>query len=188
MKNLKTNLPLLIGMLLVLVALAFFVVDARKQAVQDDLNTSAAGAALVASLDNEQFTDVLGNPVNLSDYLGEVLVVNSWASWSPFSQTELADLSQVASEYSGREIKILAINRAESSDMAIRYLNTINTLDNVTLVLDKSDKFYNSIGGYAMPETVFYDDKGNIVFHSHGPLKPDDIRKYLEQAIGVSNQ
>lgn len=183
MSYIKGNVKVLLflGLVIILVIALFFVLKIQREARA--LNESAAGDALGATQSEITYTDIDGNPVKLSDYLGRVLVVNSWASWSPFSAEELMGLSTVINEFDSTKVKVLAINRAEPGNTAQRYLKTVGATDNIFLILDPADNFYKSINGYAMPETVFFDKTGKIIFQSHGPLKTDEIRAYINTAL-----
>ena len=44
-------------------------------------------------------------------------------------------------------------------------------------LLDSSDSFYRSIGGFTMPETLFVDGGGNILLHKRGPMTLDEMRQ-----------
>lgn len=188
MKYIKGNIKVIGSLVLILVLVLVYIFIAKIYQREKALNESAAGEILNSTGDKLSYTDIDGNPVSLNDYLGKILIVNSWASWSPFSATELGELSSVVSEYDKEEIKVIAINRAEPPTTAQRYLNTIANPENIFLVIDPEDKFYKSISGYAMPETVFYDKQGQIIHHNHGPMKREEIKLYLEQTIESSQQ
>lgn len=144
--------------------------------------------ALTTEADQAPYTDLEGNILTLTEYVGEVLVVNSWASWSPDSARELPLIATITSEYEDRDVRVLAINRAEPRTTAERFLRTFSITDKVQLVLDPDDRYYRSIAGYSMPETIFYDRKGNIVHHHHGVMTEADIRNYLDAAIAATEK
>jgi len=58
--------------------------------------------------------DLDGNMVSLSDFRGQNLVINSWATWCPFCVTELPDFAALQKEF-GDQIVVIAINRQESN-------------------------------------------------------------------------
>jgi uncharacterized FAD-dependent dehydrogenase len=51
----------------------------------------------------------------------------------------------------------------------------------VKFLLDTSDRFYKSIKGYAMPETVIYDPEGRIYFHARGPINVGEVTQKLAE-------
>lgn len=131
------------------------------------------------------YTDLNGNSVSLEKYLGKILVVNSWASWSPFSTTELILLQEVAQNYNQDEVIFLAINRKESREQAQRFVSTLPELSSLLMVIDIEDHFYTSIGGYAMPETVIYNKNGDLTEHIHGIIKKEEITSKLDELLGT---
>jgi hypothetical protein len=53
----------------------------------------------------------------------------------------------------------------------------------VQLIVDKDDQYYKAIGGYTMPETVFYNKKGDIVLHKRGVISETEIRMVVEDIL-----
>lgn len=170
----------------VLVIAAYFAYQALSNNEQAAIEASPAGAALLAPERAGSFTDIDGEPVSLNDYLGKVLVVNSWASWSPQSAQELATLAELTDLFVENDVVVLAINRAEPKETAQAFLRSLAVTDSVVLLLDAEDTFYQNIGGYAMPETLFYDTEGNIIFHKRGPLQSSEIVQYTNAAVEAS--
>lgn len=132
------------------------------------------------------YTDLLGNPVSLEQYLGRTLVVATWASWSPFSTADLNTLSELSSEFPAEEVVFMAINRKETKEQASRFLQTLPNLTGVVMVLDPRDAFYLTVGGYAMPEVVVYNRKGGVVEHYRGVANKADIKAAVERAINTN--
>jgi thiol-disulfide isomerase/thioredoxin len=129
------------------------------------------------------YQNLNGEPVSLGLYKGKILVVNSWATWSPFSKDELQILSEIQDEFND-QIKVLAINRKEEIPIIKSYLRSFNILEgSITYLHDVTDHFYAVSGGYAMPETVIYKKDGTIHQHIRGTLKKEDVVKSLRSLI-----
>jgi thiol-disulfide isomerase/thioredoxin len=185
MKQSKTTTITLSVMVAVLVCGAITISLLNKQQEKRQLNTSDAAQALLTRATNSQYTDLAGNPANLDQYLGQVLVVTSWASWSPQSSSELRLLADAVEQYADDEVVMIAINRAESKAVAESYLQTININERIKLIVDSEDNYYQTIGGYTMPETLIYDRKGTIIAHKRGGLTPSEINIFIEQALSA---
>lgn len=151
------------------------------------LTDSAAGVALFGEESNDevQYTTLDGSDVALSDYLGKVLYINTWASWSPLSGPELTTLNEVAAAYQDRDIVFLALNRKETHDQAARFVASLPPLPHVTLVIDTTDQFYGAVGGYAMPETVVYNAAGEVLYHERTPQTRDQMTALIEAALAT---
>jgi thiol-disulfide isomerase/thioredoxin len=128
------------------------------------------------------FEDSDGNEVNLADYSGTPLVVNSWATWCSFCVKELPDFATVQEELGG-EVLIIAINRRETPARAKEFTDSLGVTDRLVFLLDERDEFYRSIGGRAMPETLFIDSSGTTVEHKRGVMGVEEIREKINQII-----
>lgn len=173
-KNIITLLVIIIA--IVIVAVGTYLV--RYQFSKEEANQ--AKNTLFASGAETPYVDQNGTPTSLDSYLGKIIVVNSWASWSPFSVQELQDLNEIAGEYKDKNVVILAVNRKENRDQSDRFLATLPPLPYIRIVTDTKDYFYNAVGGYAMPETLIYNQAGTIVEHTEGVQSKDDLRTILD--------
>ena len=126
--------------------------------------------------------DYVGKTVKLSDFAGKPVVINSWAAWCPFCRKELVDFAAAQKEF-GDTAAFVAVDRAESHDIAKRYTDELGVTGGMVFLLDPSDGFYQSIGGFSMPETIFVDAKGVIVFHKRGPMDLTEIRERVQQLL-----
>jgi len=170
---------------IVLVGAAFY---AASRVSLDNKNNSEAARTLGTRNDDQiRFTDLDGNPVALADYDGTVRVVNSWASWCPFCVNELSDFAELAREFSDEGVVVLAINRKESVVTARAFIDSVGGLADIVFVQDPDDVFYKRIGGFSMPETVFYDEDGNITFHKRGFMSLDEMREHMQDALAATN-
>ena len=129
------------------------------------------------------YSDLLGNPVSLNVHLGKVLVVATWASWSPFSAGDLKMLNDLATELNNDGVVFMAINRKETKEQAARFLSTQPNFERLLLVLDPRDHFYSSVEGYAMPEVVIYNNLGEVVLHERGVANKDNIAASINDAL-----
>lgn len=173
-------------MVVVVAAASFYtwtIVQKNRTALTPE---SEALSVLKTSEGQLPFTDLEGNPVALTDFLGDVLVVSSWASWCPACAKDLPLLSTVAQTFENDGVRVLAINRSEPGNTAERFLRSINATPGIKLVLDPDDRFYESIGGYTMPETIFYDRTGKIVHHNRGSMTQDEMNQYVKVAMSGS--
>ncbi len=128
------------------------------------------------------FTNYAGETVSFADFQGKPLVINSWAAWCPFCRKELPDFASVADEYRGR-VEILAIDRAESLDVAKQYTDELGVTDKLAFLLDPNDAYYKAIDAFAMPETVFVSRDGLIVDRFRGPMSKEVLREKIEELL-----
>ncbi len=122
------------------------------------------------------------NDVAFSDFQGKVLLVNAWASWCPFCVKELSDFVKIQREFSDT-IVVIAVNRAETQETARQFSDRVNVTGKLIMLFDPGDSFYQSIGGFSMPETIFVDKKGFIRGHKRGPMKFEEIKRKVEDTL-----
>ena len=67
-------------------------------------------------------TDQHGARVKLSDLRGSVVVLAFVTSWCPFSQAEQPHLANLAEQYRGQNVRILAVDIKESDEAYAKYL------------------------------------------------------------------
>jgi len=181
MKN-KKSVFITIFVIVAVLLLAGVGTYALQQKVQLSERDAEASQTLAAT-DETPYTDLSGNPFSFDAYRGKVRVVNSWASWCPFCTEELKNFETLAQEYAEQDVVVIAVNRKESKERAQAFLDTLGDFTYTKFAIDLTDAFYKSIGGFSMPETVFYDAQGNIVLHIRGLIDIEDMRQYTEKAI-----
>ncbi|OHA17590.1 MAG: hypothetical protein A2836_02625 [Candidatus Taylorbacteria bacterium RIFCSPHIGHO2_01_FULL_45_63] len=128
--------------------------------------------------------DYDGKTVKLADFTGKPLVINSWATWCPFCRKELVDFDVAQKEF-GDDVAIIAIDRAESRETAKKYTDELGVTNNLIFLLDPSDSFYQSIGGFSMPETIFVDRNRNIAERKRGPMEINEIRQKIQKLLSL---
>lgn len=127
--------------------------------------------------------DYVGQEVKLSDFRGKPLIVNVWATWCPFCAEELRSLATIQKEF-GEKITIAAINRAEPPEAAKNYSDSLGLTEKITFLLDPDDSFYKSLNGFSMPETIFVDKSGAILFHKRGRMTEEELRRHIHNYFG----
>lgn len=119
--------------------------------------------------------------VHLYEFRRKVLVAYAWASWCTYCGEELKNLSQLKNNY-GDDVQIVAINRAEPKPIARAYTDQLG-ISNILFLIDETDGFFKSIEGYAMPETVFIDSDGAILYHQRGPIQLDGVKENIDKLL-----
>jgi len=127
-----------------------------------------------------------GSVVSLEDFRGKPLVINSWAVWCPFCRNELASFATLQEEF-GEKITVVAIDRQEPIDKAKGFTDELGITNDMLFLLDSSDSFYKSIGGFSMPETIFVNSAGEIVVHKRGPMELREMREHANKILNKEN-
>jgi cytochrome c biogenesis protein CcmG, thiol:disulfide interchange protein DsbE len=121
-----------------------------------------------------------GKTVRLSDYKGQVVVVNFWATWCLPCRQEMPALQRVAA--AEPNVVVLEVDLQESSDKVRSFLDQLG-LDRLVPILDPDGQTTSRFGVLSLPSTFFVDANG-VVRHLEfgGPLTDDQIKLGIQKA------
>ena len=169
----------------ILVILASFVLYEYKSPHGFFARRNADIQKTIASED-ASFISLTGSEIKLEEYVGKPLIINIWASWSPFSKSDFLILAKLKEQY-GDSIQVVAINRMETKETARAYIDFIDAPKNIEYIIDNNDHYFKSIHGYAMPETIVYDTVGDEHFHKRGSLLETETVEAVASLISKEN-
>lgn len=111
-----TNLKILVAIVALALAATFFVDTSGREFIK---SVPVEVDEQAEELDEEMAPDVTldildGEPKKLSDYKGNVVVLNFWASWCPPCVAELPDLIELADSYP-EELELILLSNDRSS-------------------------------------------------------------------------
>jgi len=184
----RSNLSVIAVLILIIAGVGFYAYLSSGGGSSQHSSATTTVSNTLQPTGSQPYTTVDGQPVDLADYAGDVLVVNSWASWCPFCVEELPAFAQLAREYEDAGVEVIAINRAESPKKAEAFIESEGLGDEIIFLLDENDPFYSSIGGFSMPETVFYHHDGSIAVHKRGVMELPEMRQHVETALSGSEE
>ena len=119
-----------------------------------------------------------GGEVSLSDYLGQWVVVNYWATWCAPCLKEIPDLSELHQERSDLTVLGLAFEDLEDSDFD-EFLEDFE----VSYPILKVDVYQppEPFGApRALPTTIILDKQGRAVKAFLGPVTRAAIEQYID--------
>lgn len=122
-----------------------------------------------------------GDKAKLSDYEGERVIVNFWATWCPPCREEIPDLKKL---YDEEDVEILAVNMTsdETSDM-----DEIEEFANeefdmpFPVLLDYDDDVRQAYKVVAYPTSYMVDSEGKIQYMAMGAMTHDQMKKELDK-------
>ncbi len=119
-----------------------------------------------------------GKNLKLSEYRGDVVMINFWASWCGPCRQEMPLLEDLYKEYEPLGFTILGVNVEEDSSKAENLLKQIPV--SFPVLFDNTSKVSKLYDVVAMPSTVLVDRDGNVRYLHHG-YKPGYIDTYQQQ-------
>lgn len=113
------------------------------------------------------------------DLVGEVSLVNVWATWCPNCIVEHPELLRISREES---IPLYGVNYNDETPKAIAWLQRRQDPYQFSIVDDKGTLAID-LGVYGAPETFVVDRQGVIRFRHVGPVTPDVWQQALAPVV-----
>lgn len=170
-----TTLVILCVIVLVVAAIAYFF--QKRNAEQKEVVDNAALSIFDTEETGAGFTTLGGGELPVSMITNKIIIAQSWASWCPPCVGQLQLLAEVQKQYPN--VQVMAVNRSENARTAQRFIDKQSNLEGLTLVLDSTDRFFTEVDAYNMPETIIFNEQGEIVFQEHGPTTKPQINAVL---------
>lgn len=125
--------------------------------------------------------DVDGREVSLSDFRGQVVVLNFWASWCPSCRAEAQDFGAFARAYRARNVVVVGVNLREDTE-TVRAFAAANGMD-YPLLLDVDGSVAQRYGVVGIPTTVFIDPIGEMRARHVGILNAQQLADYVQPLL-----
>lgn len=126
-------------------------------------------------------------PIDISSWKGDVVVVNLWASWCAPCRTEAVTLEKVAKQLAAQNVHFLGLNTRDGKAAAIAFNKrfpvgypSIQDQDGtLTLV-------FGNLGPAATPTTLILDRQGRVAARILGPAQEAQLRDVIEAVVDES--
>ena len=153
-KQQKINITVfVVGGLLVIVAIGLLLFR--------DSPADALGPALIGQpLGDFSLTDINGQTVSLSDYAGQVVLINAWATWCPPCKAEMPDLNAYYQAHQDEGFVILAINAGDSASDAATFAGQKRLA--FPVLLDPNTSLLASLGVHSYPTSILVGADGVV--------------------------
>jgi peroxiredoxin len=119
-----------------------------------------------------------GKNLRLSEYRGDVVMVNFWATWCGPCRQEMPLLDELYSRYQRVGFSLLGVNIDDNSTKAMDMVSELGV--NFPVLFDSRKEVSKLYQVEAMPVTVLIDREGTVRYVHHG-YKPGYEDKYLDQ-------
>ncbi len=119
-----------------------------------------------------------GENMRLSEYRGDVVMVNFWATWCGPCRQEMPLLDELYQRYSRVGFNLLGVNIDDDSRRAMQMIEELGV--NFPVLFDARKQVSELYDVDAMPVTVIIDREGTVRYVHQG-YKPGYEDKYLTQ-------
>lgn len=164
MKGLRTTVPgtTLLGAILVIFTVSTLAASSLEGQVAPDFVLRSA----------------TGENLRLSEYRGDVVLINFWATWCGPCRQEMPLLDDLYGRYQRVGFNLLGVNIDEDSRRAMQMVQELGV--NFPVLFDENKEVSKLYEVEAMPVTILVDREG-IVRHVHHGYKPGYEEKYLTE-------
>ena len=119
-----------------------------------------------------------GENLRLSEYRGDVVMINFWATWCGPCRQEMPLLDELYARYERVGFNLLGVNIDDDSRRAMQMIEELGV--DFPVLFDARKEVSKLYEVDAMPVTVLVDREGNVR-HVHHGYKPGYEEKYLDQ-------
>ena len=110
--------------------------------------------------------DIDGAMHRLSDYRGQVVIVNFWATWCPPCREEMPSMQRAWEQIQDEDMVILAIDVGEDEDTIFTF--TADYPVEFPLLLDLDSRVIQEWPVRGLPTTFIVDPQGRIAYRANG--------------------
>jgi peroxiredoxin len=119
-----------------------------------------------------------GENIRLSEYRGQVVLINFWASWCGPCRQEMPHLESIYRKFEPLGFTVFGVNVEQDRRMADKVLRDIPV--SFPILFDNENQVSELYGVDAMPATILVDRDGKIR-HMHRGYKPGYEQEYAKQ-------
>jgi peroxiredoxin len=119
-----------------------------------------------------------GENLRLSEYRGDVVMINFWATWCGPCRQEMPLLDELYTRYERVGFSLLGVNIDDDSQRAMDMITELGV--NFPVLFDDRKEVSKLYQVDAMPVTVLVDRDGNVR-HVHHGYKPGYEQQYLDE-------
>jgi len=119
-----------------------------------------------------ELTDIDGKRHRLSDYKGQVVIVNFWATWCPPCRKEMPSMQRAWEQLRDEGVVLLAVDVGEDEDTIFAF--TANYAVDFPLLMDLESEAINHWPVLGLPSTFIVDKQGALVYRAVGGREWDD--------------
>ena len=183
-ENKKTNLLpfMLVGAgLIIIIGIAIYVQGTK------DIDQITLEAFLLPPIEVDQpapeltLFDLDGNQVSLSDFVGQVVLVNNWATWCPPCREEMPEFKAYYEMYRDEGFQVVAVEAGQPKAEVQAFVKE-QELEFVIL-LDPENKSLITFQNSSLPNSWVIDRKGHLRLAWLGAINLPTLQEYVTPLI-----
>jgi len=117
---------------------------------------------------NFKLEDMDENEYDFSEYRGQVVLLNFWATWCPPCKREMPSMERLYQNHQNDNFTVIAINQMENDDHIFNFTGELDLEPTFNILLDKDSKVSLTYDVRGLPTTYLIDKKGRIRYRAIG--------------------
>ena len=175
----------ILGAGLILLGMAAFVASPRTQPspdVQSSSRSSTVPVAVNYAAPTLTLSDLDGAEHSLTDYRGQVVLVNLWATWCPPCKAEMPTLMAYYKDHAADGFMTIAINDGDPADAVVTFVQEYGLTFQVWLdpTYEATNRAFKSRN---LPSSFVIDREGNIRLRWVGEIDRAALDEYVTPLI-----
>lgn len=170
-----------LGAALILIGVVAMVFLNRPSEAQEK-EISAVPAQVEFSAPSLTLNDLTGQPHSLSEYQGQVVLVNLWATWCPPCKAEMPTLNAYYQAHREKGFTLIAINAGDPAELVQDFVKTYNL--SLIIWLDPQNQASRAFQVMSYPSSFVIDRKGTVRLAWVGAITRNMLEKYVTPLIG----
>lgn len=152
-----------------IIVLGFAVTFSLKQ--NDSIFKHSQQVSIEGDLPAPDFTlpGLNGELISLSDFKGNVVLVNIWATWCPPCVYEMPSMEKLHQQFKQEKFKILAVSIDTSAAGAVAPFMKNHNL-NFQALIDPAGTILTTYGVNSIPQSFIVDKQGHLIKKIIGPI------------------
>jgi peroxiredoxin len=126
--------------------------------------------------------DMHGNDVALSDYRGDVILLDFWATWCAPCRIEIPGFIEMLDAHGAKGFSVLGISIDDSPDALVAYAEELE-MDYPVLVGDGRDDVKDAFGPLIGFPTTYLIDRDGTICHKHTGFVPK--QRFVQEILGL---
>jgi len=118
-----------------------------------------------------KLTDLQGNPHDLNDYKGKVVLVQFWATYCGPCRKEMPSMNKMIKKMGATPFKILAVDMGETKAEVTQFVNEVKP--EFSILMDESGKSIADWRVFAAPSNFIIGPAGKIRYTLFGGVEWD---------------